>query len=227
MRHCAHRIADGSQLLQQTAPCFCSRTRDPDLTGSAEMCSLQIRKWEAGAVHAAAQRRLRRWLHAWSAWRCKQMREQTMMRLAVEHWRQAACRSVMRTWYLISSCGSGPACMLGFGQTRFAAGQHTMANGLGLVHTHCTEGANGVIPCLSKSYWTARSCRQEHAGEHRRQSAQLAAAAAKLQRGRLRRLLCGWAAAPAVKRRHERLVDAAVARGSRKRNLMQVHFTET
>lgn len=127
-----------------------------------EICTLnkEIRKWEAGAVHAAAQRRLRRWLHAWAAWQRHQARKRATMQQAAKHWRHTAQRSATRTW-------------------------------------------------------------QEHAGRRRQRRARVAAAAAKLRRSRLQRLLRAWAAAPATKRRHLRLVDAAVARGSRKRNLMQ------
>ncbi len=60
-------------------------------------------------------------------------------------------------------------------------------------------------------------CRKERGEERHCQREMLQAAAAKLQRGRLRRMLGSWAAAPAMaaaRRQQHRLADAAAARRS-------------
>jgi hypothetical protein len=60
---------------------------------------LQIRNWEAGAVHSMAQRRLRRRLHAWADWQIADKHKLRAAQLAARRWQQTVCRSAFSTWW--------------------------------------------------------------------------------------------------------------------------------
>jgi hypothetical protein len=170
-------------------------------------------------VHAAAQRRLRRWLHAWAAWQIMHKHKLLRVQLTTRHWQQTVCRSTFSTWW--ESCSVHHEVWECWHFTGIGLSGSQQGSGIG------KPGCASYVRTVCLSPLTADGSRVQHrrlqASAQRQARARTAAAAAALRRQRLRRVLQGWAQRPgaaAAKLHRRRLAVAASARGGGRRRLL-------